>query len=403
MRLTVVSLGVLVLSLQGQGTRAQEAESIAPEVAPDVPSPRDNSEFIGKRTVAQITRRFEMYDPHSRDALETLKEMGFTQVLLDWPNLHPDATAIGLDVVLANWWTDKTPQAEIDQGLELARQVAAGHLAGISVMDEPERNSPETPFGFYIDLYESLRPQLDVTLPGVPLEISHWGPLAIWDQRYYDYFSYLYEAADLMRIMPYPDLHEGPLGDVYLMMLRSREVMQIAERELPLLVILQTWVLPPKSELPRIDELRVMAYQAMLGGAEVVSFFDYNEDVWTNTPGFHEEFGGLMSELTQLSERLADATIESWMSADGVLHADVVWLCGGRQTILVNTNRTRASGMEPLAIITCPKQRQTLCAGRPSAQQFRPSTTACCRHRDTAREWRKLRRSCRQQRRRSFR
>ena len=103
--------------------------------------------------------------------------MGFTQVILDWPNLHADACSIGLDVVMANWWTKDTPKNEIDAGLARALQVVPDHLAGISMMDEPGRNSPDTPPDFYADLYAELRPRLDRDRPGVPLELSHWGPL----------------------------------------------------------------------------------------------------------------------------------------------------------------------------------------------------------------------------------
>jgi hypothetical protein len=295
---------VAVAVFTGRLAPAQEAAEPSEPVAPvETFKPRGNSEFISKQTVARITRRFEMYDPHSVEALQTLKEMGFTQVVLDWPNLHGDATEIGLDVVLANWWTDKTKPEEIDRGIELARQVDPARLAGISVMDEPELNAPETPFSFYVDLYERLRQQLARELPGVRLEISHAGPHASWDQRYYDHFSALYEAADVMRIMPFPDLNEGPLSNVYFMILRSRELMRIAGRQLPLVVILQTWVLPPESKLPEMAELRVMAWQAMLAGAETLSFFDYNPEVWSQTPGFHDQFAELMQELTSVRDR----------------------------------------------------------------------------------------------------
>ncbi|MGD9857038.1 MAG: hypothetical protein AB7U20_18980 [Planctomycetaceae bacterium] len=349
--LTFLTVAVLLSTHPALAQEADEASEIELNTETETPPPRDNSEFVGVTTTAKVTRRFEMYNPHSREALETLKDMGFTQVILDWPNLHPDATEVGLDVVLANWWTDKTAQDEIDRALTVAREVEQGCLAGISVMDEPERNSPDTPFGYYVELYNKLRPQMDRELPGVRLEISHWGPLASWDQRYYDYFSYLYEAADVMRIMPFPDLHEGPLGDVYLMMARSREVMKIAERELPLVVILQTWVLPPRSALPEIAELRVMAWQALLGGAETISFFDYNQEIWSQSPGFHDRFVELMHELTSASHRLRDATIESALDEHGIVSARVAWPSGRTHIIRVNTNRTSVSGLEPLAIV----------------------------------------------------
>ena len=201
--------------------------------------------------------------------------------------------------MLANWWIDKTKQDDIDRGLDWAKKVDREKLVGFSVMDEPGRNAPDTPFGFYIDLYEKLKPEFRADFPNTRLEISHWGPMASWDDRYYDYFSYLYEAADVMRIMPYPDLYEGPLDDVFFMIQRSRRMMEIAQRELPLVVILQAWLLPPDGKLPTISELRVMAYQAMLSGAETVSFFEYNEEIWAKTPGFKERFRELMKEVTE--------------------------------------------------------------------------------------------------------
>jgi hypothetical protein len=279
--------------------------------------------------------------------------------------------------VMANWWTDKTKPEEIDRGIELAKQVDPARLAGISIMDEPERNSPETPFSFYTDLYDQLRQRRDREFPGVRLEISHAGPYASWDQRYYDYFSVLYEAGDVMRIMPFPDLNEGPLSDVYFMILRSRELMRIAERELPLVVILQAWVLPPESKLPEITELRVMAWQAMLAGAQTLSFFDYNTEVWSQTPGFHDQFGELMQELTSVSKRLRDATIRSWMDAQGVLHAQVNWPTGHVEFITVNTNRTSVDNLAPLAVVETPVYRSwgrtcpQMCAPRPIQQPGR--------------------------------
>jgi len=297
-----------------------------------------------------VTQRFEMYDPHSEQALADLKAMGFTQVILDWPHLHKAATDAGLDVVLANWWTQDTKPEEIEAGLERARSVAPESLIGFSVMDEPGRNAPDTPFGYYIDLYEQLKPKFAEEMRGTRLEISHWGPMASWDPRYYDYFSFLYEAADVMRIMPYPDLHEAPLDDVFFMIQRSRRMMQIAERELPLVVILQAWLLPPDGRLPEIDELRVMAWQAMLSGAETVSFFEYNLDVWNETPEFHEQFRQLMAELTGLSRRCRNYSVETEMREDGILTSTLTPPCGPITQIEINTRRYSVATMKPLEI-----------------------------------------------------
>lgn len=310
----------------------------------------DAAEHVDVVTKAKITRRFEIYDPHSVEELHAVKAMGFTQVILDWPNLHPEATALGLDVVIPNWWVGDTSREEIERGINRAGEVERRRLIGFSVMDEPGRNAPDTPFNYYVELYNELRPRFDRELSGVPIEISHWGPLHSWTEIDYAVFRPLYESADVMRIMPYPDLYEGPLRDVYFMMRRSRKLMKMADRELPLLVILQAWTTSPQSELPTIDELRVMAYQAMLGGAETLSFFHYRPEEWDRTPGFRQAFAGLMSELTQLSDRYSDATIESKMSKSGILEAWITLSSGETATIRVNTNRKSVDGLQPLAI-----------------------------------------------------
>lgn len=310
-----------------------------------------NADWTGSPQTCRVTRRFEMYNPHSREHLVALKAMGFTQVILDWANLHPEATALGLDVVLANWWVDATEATDIDYGFELAEQVDRQRLAGVSVMDEPERNAPDTPLEFYEELYSRLRPRLDRISPDTRLEISHWGPNWNWSDELYEAFVPLYRSADVMRIMPYPDLSEGPLSDVYFMMARSRRLMSLAGRDLPLLVILQTWTLTPDSDLPTIDELRVMAYQAMLGGAETVSFFDYNQEIWEKTPGFHDEFAGLMHELTRLSDRLASSTLQTTMTEQGILETVATAPDGFVRTIRVNTNRREVDGLPPLAVV----------------------------------------------------
>jgi hypothetical protein len=345
-----------------------------------------NADFTGVRTRHYVTRRFEMYNPHSREQLQQLKDLGFTQVILDWPNLHTDATGLGLGVVLANWWIDTTEPADIDRGFDLAREVGPGGLVGLSVMDEPERNSPDTPLEFYEELYGRLRPRLDAIAPGARLEISHWGPTWNWGDELYEAFVPLYRSADVMRIMPYPDLHEGPLSDVYFMMARSRRLMDLAGRETPLLVILQTWTLTPEADLPTTDELRVMACQAMLSGAETVSFFDYNQEIWARTPGFAEQFAGLMQELTALSRRLADSQLVTTMSDRGILETRATAPDGSVRTIRVNTNRIAVDNLAPLAIVELPATRMVeIC--RPVASCVAPvrgcrprsADRRCCR------------------------
>jgi hypothetical protein len=344
---TIVALAWLAAMPPDVGRAANQANV---ELADLDEVPVGNEQFADVTVHSRITHRFEIYNPHSPEQLRAIKEMGFTQVILDWPNLHAAASELGLDVVLAHWWTLKTEVKEIERAVDYARQVDPRRLAGFSMMDEPERYSPETKFIFYRSLYRDLRAYFDKELPRVKLEISHWGPLASWTPSRYRSFIPLYEATDRIRIMPYPDLDEGPLSEVYWQILRSRRIMQLAGRDLPQVVILQTWVLPENPQLPTIDELRVMAYSAMLAGAETLSFYNYDPQQWAKTPGFTAGFTGLMQELTEFSRQHGGQEVESRMSPQGVLTARILPPHGRPVTVVINTNRDTVDGLAALAV-----------------------------------------------------
>ncbi len=245
------------------------------------------------------------------------------------------------------------------------------HLVAVSMMDEPERHAPDTPFSFYQALYKDLRAHFDRDLPGVQLEISHWGPLAWWPAEAYKFFAPLYRSTDRIRLMPYPDLNEGPLSEVYYQMQRSRHIMRLAGRALPQVVILQTWALPDERKLPTIDELRVMAYQAMLVGADTISFYNYDPALWQQTPGFTEGFAALMRELTRFSHTYRAALVESCMSENGILTARLHLPCGAPVSITVNTLRSQIGDLEALAVVVTTAQQP--CAESIPATRRRPA------------------------------
>jgi len=166
--------------------------------------PIPNSEFYGKPTTCRVTERFEIYDPHSLEELQTVKQMGFDQVILDRAPLHTLATQVGLDVVIANWWTPETEESIIQDSLKLSEKVAPGRLRGISLMDEPERNSPDTPFEFYIDLYKRFKPEAK-KLQDTTLEIPHSGPLSRRTESDYRKFAKLHQGADWLPLYPFPN------------------------------------------------------------------------------------------------------------------------------------------------------------------------------------------------------
>ena len=339
------------------------------------PAALSNENLVNIPVQARITPHFEIYNPHSREDMVAIKNMGFTQVILDRADLHVEATGVGLNIVLANWWTRKTLPEDIEQGVKYAAQVDPSRLIAVSMMDEPERHAPDTPFPFYKALYQDLRTRFDREMPGVQLEISHWGPLASWPIEAYRLFKPLYQATDRIRLMPYPDLYEGPLSEVYYQMQRSRHIMQLAGRNLPQVVILQTWALPNEQKLPTIDELRVMAYQAMLFGADTLSFYNYDPALWQQTPGFTESFCELMQELTAFSHTYRAASVESQMTANGILKATIDLPGCSPVLVSVNTNREQVDDLAPLAVViaqaSCAVQRADVYRGRVKRRIFR--------------------------------
>ena len=98
--------------------------------------------------------------------------------------------------------------------------------------------------------------------------------------------------------------------------------------------MLQVW--DSGDGLPAIDEIRVMAYMALLSGAETLSFFKYDPAAWSRPEGFVRDFTNLMVELTGLARDFADAEIYPILGADELFQAEIhhrgQWTC-----ITVNT------------------------------------------------------------------
>ncbi len=353
---TLLLLPIVFLTLSSaladEVPAVNEPEAAVAEISQEPPAilkPND-SDFHDQPIHCRVAWRFEMYNPHSIDHLKDIQSMGFQQVILDWPNLHADATRLGLDVVIANWWTQDTEVREIEERIELLKGMDKQRLRAISMMDEPERNAPDTPFSFYQSLYGDLRKHFDTEHPELQLELSHWGPLRRWEDAHYEVFTELYQSADRMRVMPYPDLGEGPLSEVSYQMLRSRHLMKLAGREIPQIVILQTWVLPEEPKLPEIRELRVMIWQALLMGADVVSFFSYEPDTWKKTPGFTEGFRDLMQELSVFGKEFRGSMAETRINSAGILTSQLITSNHQRVTIQVNTSRQAAADLPGLAV-----------------------------------------------------
>lgn len=158
------SIGLVVCLIASAIVESQSlAQDVAPvaesQAAPDSQPPAfaNNDRFHNITVKAKISDRFEIYDPHSVEQLQAIRDMGFRQVIFDWPNLHREATQLGLDVVIANWWTIDTEVSEIEKRMEFVREIDPERFAAVSMMDEPEVWS-KTP-GF-IDGFRDLMSEL---------------------------------------------------------------------------------------------------------------------------------------------------------------------------------------------------------------------------------------------------
>ena len=158
------------------------------------------------------------------------------------------------------------------------------------------------------------------------------------------------------------------------MIRRTQRPMELAGRSLPLAVILQTWILPPKNQLPEIDELRVMTYQAMLSGSETVSFFDHNPEVWRQKDGFESGFRDLMREITTFARRYKDWDVETMMSGDSVLTSILKSPSGQRHRVVINTQRIAVNGLAALEVREEPMESSpVLLTGQCCPQQCTPA------------------------------
>lgn len=302
---------------------------------------------------AAITRRFEIYGARSQLDLDFLRPLGFTQVILDDYRLVKPAESAGFGVVLANWWDRETTWEQVRRVLEFARGVR--RLVSINMMDEPILNGAGSHEpAVYLGLREEIRragydPRLSLTI---------YGPQPAWPTPWSLLFVDYLGAIDLLRIDPYPIAGRRPLREVAEWIEQAKRLMAAGGRGLPLTVVLQAW--DSGDGLPSIAQIRVMAYMAMLSGAETLSFFEYNPSVWSQVPGFTEGFVALMGELGSLAREFEGAAICPVLGGDDLFQAEVE--LGGEWTcITVNTLGRPNGPFGPYQVVRdvgrCPRPR----------------------------------------------
>lgn len=283
-------------------------------------------------------RHIELYGAKTEEHLRHFRQIGFDQVILESANLIPVAEQLGMRVVLANWWNGDTDEQLIERQLQAAH--SAKRLVSLNMMDEPIHNDPtiHSP-EFYQELRTRFREQGDRT----PLSLTIYGPSLKWPDEYDVLFKGYVDAVDVLRIDPYPVVAEAPLRLVYDWPQKARTLIAQTGRRIPLTVILQAWSPGDDEEgipqLPEIRQLRVMAYLAMFSGADTVSFFSYDPEVWDRKPGFREGFEGLLNDMRQVQRAFACVPCYVWE-----LPGDVFLIqprCGRRTGFRIDVPRLR--------------------------------------------------------------
>jgi hypothetical protein len=314
-------------------------ESNRPGPAPEVPfdsTPSDApSESTPTEVCSTLARRFEIYGAASLYDLELLRSMGFDQVILDNHGFADAAEALGFSVVLANWWDRQTTLGEI---LPVLRQaMGLSRLVSVNMMDEPIRCGLKT---HGPEVYLRLRREILETGFERPLSLTLHGPKPDWPTPWLRVFMDYLGAIDILRIDPYAFCNGDPSRLVGDWINLARQFMATAGRDLPLTVVIEAW--DGGKGLPPIDEIRAMAYMALLSMADTLSFFSYDPATWSKQPGFIDKFAALIRELEGLAGEFAGAEVRSILGADDLFQAEIDQ-DGDFTCITVNT-RDRPNG-----------------------------------------------------------
>ena len=293
---------------------------------------------------------------HAAEHVKQVQKLGFTQVIGDSAVAQ---AAIGqkLYFVLANFWT--TEECDWDKHVlpRIKDFVNSKHLVSINMMDEPiywdfdDDNHPKLPVRTPA-CYRTIHDQIRRTFPHVDLSLAFFGPdSGNWQNlpREYYFLAYL-PAIEQLRMNLYPALKNCPLGVVFDWIARLKATMAAEQQPMPLTVSLQTWCYDEHPRYPSIDELRVMSYAALLGGANTVSFYHYDPDVWEQLPGFPEDFGKLIGELNDRTKELVGAKVKVGEPEQGVYRATVQPLSGSPFDVLINTTDRQVAELRPYEV-----------------------------------------------------
>lgn len=289
--------------------------------------------FLGSAApVFAVTKNFELYGIRESGQVQVAKDMGFTQVILDHHALATEAASLGLSSTLANWWGVDTSWEVVEHTIQDASTLPA--VVAVNMVDEPMYNGEL----FYpLHYYQDLQPKIKAVAPDIKLSLTEYGPQLEWSPTKLDTYKKFLSLVDIIRLDVYPIAGKRELRTVFDWLHLCREMMLEINHVIPVTVILQAWNSGDEGEIemPSVPQMRVMAFLAFFGGADTISFFEYNIREWNKIPGFQQGLTELVAELKDLSVHYRDWSIDSRMSLDGVLTATAT---NGSQSELITIN-----------------------------------------------------------------
>ncbi len=262
----------------------------------------------------------ELYTLTRHEDFLVAADMGFNAVIERGEWVFDAANALDFWVTEANWFEGHFPAADaIDTAARFRDQP---RLITYNLADEPDlrvhRSGPDV-LKRAADLIREHDPKarFSTTLAG-------WG-------RASDYWPEYAYFLDLLRVDPYPLISNKPLDHVTELMTTAR---QVGGPATPLLCVLQAWSWPG-GPFPDADQIRQMTWQALIAGAAGISYFDWNDAVWTEHPDFWREIRAINDDLAGPLDpflRLGHRTLPIYEA--GV--AAAMWqLPDGRHAILI--------------------------------------------------------------------
>lgn len=292
--------------------------------------------------------------PSALDAkFSTLKGWGIDQVVVETLASGQSAAKAGLGVVLANWWsTDKTTDF-IAAVVKSAATIST--LCEIKMADEPiywqlsqfksARTGAATTWLYTPAAFAAARSTVYSNWPGPnpipPLSLSFYGPEESWDILESEFYSQSLPTIDLLRVNNYPYCDPNHYRQIWMWNENARRYMSLANVDIPICTTLQAWANPDshseKRMMPTPQELRVMAYQVLLSGAAVVSFYQFEPANWALFPDYQNQFQAMVQDLVQFINALQVGNATSILGYDSVVRTWLTDSNGNRSMYYVNT------------------------------------------------------------------